>query len=234
MPSIVFASPKGGAGKSTSAVLLATELANSGATVTLIDADPNKPVSRWAKKPGRPASLTVIADVDEETITGQIKDARAKSQFVIVDLEGTASAMVTFAIGMANLVIVPTQGSQLDAAEAVRAIKLVRNTEASRDGMKIPAAVLFTRANAAIETRDLKEIRAQFTGNGVPVFDTQIVERAAYRALFSYGGTLKTLDTKEVSGIAAALTNARAFASEVISILKQNEVPAPMKQAKVA
>jgi Mrp family chromosome partitioning ATPase len=45
MPVIVFASPKGGVGKSTSAVLLATELAQSGAAVTVIDADPNRPVS---------------------------------------------------------------------------------------------------------------------------------------------------------------------------------------------
>ena len=41
MPAIVFASPKGGAGKSTSAVVLATELAGQGAGVTIIDADPN-------------------------------------------------------------------------------------------------------------------------------------------------------------------------------------------------
>ena len=54
MPTIVFASPKGGVGKSTSAVLLATELARKGAAVTIIDADPNKPVSDWAKRAGPP------------------------------------------------------------------------------------------------------------------------------------------------------------------------------------
>ncbi len=54
MPTIVFASPKGGAGKSTAAVLLATELALKGAAVTIIDADPNKPVSEWATREGRP------------------------------------------------------------------------------------------------------------------------------------------------------------------------------------
>ena len=41
MPTIVFASPKGGVGKSTAAVLLATELASPGGSVTMIDADPN-------------------------------------------------------------------------------------------------------------------------------------------------------------------------------------------------
>lgn len=150
----------------------------------------------------------------------QIREARARAQFVIVDLEGTASAMVTFAIGMANLVIVPTQGSQLDAAEAVRAIKLIRNTEASREGLIIPAAILFTRTNAAIETRDLREIRAQFTANGVPVMQTQVVERAAYRALFSFGGTLHTLDPADVSGLAMARLNARIFTTEVVGMLK--------------
>ncbi len=41
MPVIAFANPKGGSGKSTSALLLATELAVKGASVTIIDADPS-------------------------------------------------------------------------------------------------------------------------------------------------------------------------------------------------
>ena len=102
--------------------------------------------------------------------------------------------MVTFAIGEADLVIIPTQGSQLDAAEAVRAVKLVRNT-GRKMPHPIPAAILFTRANAAIQTRDLKEIRAQFMADDVPILHTRLVERAAYRALFAYGGTLWTLDS---------------------------------------
>src|SRR3712207_1669174 len=57
MPTIVLASPKGGAGKTTSAVLLATELAQSGAAVTVIDADPNRNISEWAARPGRPEGL---------------------------------------------------------------------------------------------------------------------------------------------------------------------------------
>jgi chromosome partitioning protein len=46
-----LASPKGGAGKTTSAVLLATELAQSGAAVAVIDADPNRNISEWAARP---------------------------------------------------------------------------------------------------------------------------------------------------------------------------------------
>ena len=51
MPVIAFANSKGGSGKTTSALLLACELANAKA-VTLIDADPRHPISRtWAALP---------------------------------------------------------------------------------------------------------------------------------------------------------------------------------------
>jgi chromosome partitioning protein len=129
MPTIVFGSPKGGAGKSTSAVLLATQLAGLGAPVTLIDADPNKPLSRWAKLPGKPDNLTLVADVSEDTIIETIETRGRNTPFVIVDLEGTASMMVAYAISRADLVIIPVQGSYLDAAEAAKAIKLVQAQE---------------------------------------------------------------------------------------------------------
>ena len=121
MPTIAFATPKGGAGKSTSAVLLATELAQRGAAVTVIDADPNRPVSQWAKRPGCPEAVTVIDRVSEDSIIETIEDAAAKTAFVVVDLEGTASMTVAYAISRSDLVVIPAQGSQLDAAEAAKA-----------------------------------------------------------------------------------------------------------------
>jgi len=219
MPTIVFASPKGGAGKSTSAVILATEFAGKGAGVTILDADPNKPVSRWAKRPGKPAALSVIADVTEDSIMDQIEQAARQSAFVIVDLEGTASLMIGYAISRADLVIIPTQGSQLDATEAVKAIKLVRNMEKTA-GKAIPAVILFTRTSAAIRPRSLQAIEAEFSNSGVKVLDTQMHERDAFRAIFSFGGSLSDLERGQVSNIPAAVANARAFAGEVLSLLK--------------
>lgn len=148
MPNIIFASPKGGAGKSTSAVLLATQLAGLGVPVTLIDADPNKPLSRWARLPGKPDNLTVVADVTEESVIEAIEAAGKKTPFVIVDLEGTASMMVAYAISRADLVIIPVQGSHLDAAEAAKAIKLVRAQETAFK-RTITFTVLFTRTSTA-------------------------------------------------------------------------------------
>ena len=221
MATIVFASPKGGTGKSTSAVLLATELAGSGASVTVIDADPNRPLARWGKLPGKPAGLTVIDDVSERTIVRVIDQEAARAAFVIVDLEGTASRMVTYAMSRADLVIIPTRGSVLDAVEAVSAIREVRQQEEAFR-ITIPAAILFTCTSAAIRPRTLASIEAEFAANGVPVLGVRLHDREAFRALFSFGGGLAGLDPAAVRNVPAAIENARAFANEVVGMLRAN------------
>jgi chromosome partitioning protein len=230
MPTVVFASPKGGVGKSTAAVLLATELANHGASVTMIDADPNRPLTQWASRPGKPDKLSVITSVTEDSIIDTIEKAAMQTTFVIVDLEGTASMMAGYAMSRADLVIIPAQGSHLDATEAVKAIKLVRSQEKAFK-KKIPFAILFTRTSAAIRPRTLQSIEAEFAQNKVPMFGCQIHEREAYRAVFAFGGTLAGLDTSQVSNIAAAILNAKIFAGEVIEMLKEH---APARREEVA
>lgn len=221
MPTIVFASPKGGAGKSTSAVLLACELA-SRVPVTIIDADPNHPVSTWARRPGRPDNLKIVDNIHQSTIIDAIEEAAEKSTFVVVDLEGTASMTVAYAISRADLVIIPSQGSQLDAAEAAKAVRLIREQEKAfnRD---IPFAVLITRTSSAIRPRTLRHIEDEFRAHDVTVLKTQLHERDAYKALFSFGGTLNKLDADQVSGLKAAIANARSYSADVIALLRQSQ-----------
>ena len=118
--------------------------------------------------------------------------------------------MVALAISRADLVIIPSQGSHLDAEQAARAVQLVRMKEETFN-LSIPMAVLFTRTSAAIRTRDLKRIEANFAKADVPVFNVRLTERAPYRALFAYGGTLSSLDPSQVSGIPQAIENATSL-----------------------
>jgi len=219
MPIISFANPKGGAGKTTTALLLATELAEKGFTVTIVDADPERWISQWAEMPGRPASIDIVSDVTEDNIVDRIDEVAVKTQFVIVDLEGTASLTVAQAVSISDLVIVPVQGSTMDAKGGVKTLRLIR-TQGRTARREIPHAVVLTRTSAAIQTRDLKDVQQQLAEAGVPVFETAIVERAAFRALFVYGGTISNLNPVQVSSIDKALANARDFAAEVIRRLK--------------
>jgi chromosome partitioning protein len=218
MPTIVFANPKGGAGKSTAAVILATQLARRGAKVTILDADPNKPVSEWAKR-GLPDSVTVIADISEATIIDEIDAAAEKTPFVIVDLEGTASMMVAYAISRAHLVIIPTQASQLDAKQAAKAVMLIKQQEKAFR-KTIPFSILYTRTSSAIRTRTLAHLQSEFQKNNVHCFRTHLHEREAFRALFSFGGSLETLDARQVGGLDNAIANAREYAAEFVHMIQ--------------
>lgn len=223
MPVISFANPKGGAGKTTTALLLATELAEKGAHVTIIDADPEKWISGWGELDGKPDNIEIIRDVSEDSIVDLIETASGRSQFVVVDLEGTASLMVANAIGMSDLVIIPTQGSSMDAKGGAKTIRLIRNQERMAR-RSISHCVVLTRTSAAVTSRALRNVQEQLAASGIDVLETGIVERAAFRDLFDYGGGLAALDPKLVSNIAKAQTNARAFAGEVLKKLKAGQL----------
>ena len=218
MPTIAFVSPKGGVGKTTAATVLATQLARN-SQVVMIDADPNRPVAAWARLGRKPDTISVYSDVTQDTIIERTDEAARQAPFVIVDCEGTASLTVAYAIGAADLVIVPTQGSQLDAKEAARALALVKNQE-RQSRRQIPHAVLLTRTNPIIRPRTLTHVQAEFARHGVMLLESQLNEREAFRAIFSYGGAIEGLPVANVPNIEKAVANAREFAAEVIRLLR--------------
>ncbi|WP_263356167.1 nucleotide-binding protein [Acidicapsa ligni] len=65
MPTIAFVSPKGGVGKTTSAFLFSTAIAEI-YDITLIDADPNHPIKTWAEGGNTPKRMTIVSDADED------------------------------------------------------------------------------------------------------------------------------------------------------------------------
>ena len=230
MPTIVFMSPKGGAGKTTAALILATQLAR-GAPVTVIDADPNHPVKAWADSAKVSKNLTVVSDVNEENILERIEEEASRTPFVVVDLEGTAAKIVLLAVSQADLVIVPTQGSQLDAEQASRALKVIRQQE-KMSRRTVNYSVLLTRTNPAIRTRTMAHIERGLMDAGVPIFTTELHEREAFRAMFSFRQTLADLSPSDVANLDKAIANAHAFALEVIEQLRKQNAMAATAQVK--
>jgi chromosome partitioning protein len=214
MPTIVFVSPKGGAGKTTAALLLASQLATS-YDVTVIDADPNRPIKAWATGGHAPSRLSVVSDVDEDTIIERIEEAAEKTPIVVVDLEGTAAKIVVLAVSQADLAVIPIQGSQLDAEQASRAIKVIKQRE-KMTGKALPYAVLLTRTNPVIRTRTMAHIQKGLIEAGIPVMETELNDREAFRAVFSFRQTLTGLDPAEVANLDKAQANVEEFALEIV------------------
>ncbi|KKJ75232.1 hypothetical protein WH95_19610 [Kiloniella litopenaei] len=222
MPTIVLASSKGGVGKTTIALVLAQALVQAGAKVSLIDADPNSPISMWEKRTGKeniPKMLSLELGVTEDNIVEKIDEAAEKNVFVIVDLEGSANLSVSYAIGRADLVLIPTQGSQLDADEAAKVLKLI-NREAKAYRRTIPFAVALSKT-PYIKPRTAKHIESDFKKSNIPILPVEMFERDAFRAIFTFGGTLYDLTQEEVSSPQKAIENAEHFAKGVANYIRE-------------
>ena len=217
MPIISFASSKGGAGKTTSAIVLGTELAASGTTVIMLDADPAARLENWSTLANLPVNITAVKSKGEKYILDEIEESATKAAFVLIDLEGSASRLGSYAIGESDLVIIPSGEEQQDADASVETL-----AEVTREGRTrrrdISAAILLCRTNAAVKSRLEKHIQMQLK-TVAPVFDVQLHRRTAFSALHNVGAGLRQMDPAEFNGIDKAIANAQSFAAEVIDRL---------------
>jgi chromosome partitioning protein len=78
-----------------------------------------------------------------------------------------------------------------------------------------------TRTNPAIRTRTLRHIEQGLIDAGIPVFKTELHEREAFRAMFSFRQPLEHLNAAEVANLDKAIANAEWFANEVIETLRK-------------
>ena len=217
MPVVVIASPKGGSGKSTSAVLLGTELAHAGAQVTMLDCDPNRSLSLWGDRGELPPRMTLLADVTESDIVRTIQKHDADGGIVIVDLEGVASRLVSRAISQADLVLTPMRATTLDATIGARTLALIAEEEEAL-GRSIRHAVVFTMTRS-IESKQHRGIEASLSGQGVDIVQPSLMERAAFSALFAFGGDLRSMPAQ--GRMEEAIKNASAFAQAIYQRLTE-------------
>ena len=213
MPTLAFVSTKGGVGKTTSALLLAMGLAERGHAVSMVDSDPNLPLKAWAELPGKPDAIGLYHAPSFQALPGELRRAKLAAEWVVVDTEGGAPRMGGMAIANADLVITPLAASQLDAREAYKVAQMVSDIS-HREGRAIPLVCLFARTPPA-GRRSFQEVRAELQAAGLPVLSVALSDKEAFRALFSKGGSLWSLTSSQVSGLAAARELVQAYADEV-------------------
>lgn len=216
MPVITFANTKGGAGKTTAVLLLATELARLGFRVSVLDADPQHWITRWYEtSQSALGKLTVVPYVTMNSIDRQLAEEKARADFVLIDLPGSRSSLLAKAVGHADYVLIPVQGSAMDAQGGANVIELLQYLEDKAD-IRIRHSVVLTRVNSMVTTRAMNAVKDLLAARRVHLLETPIIERSAFRDMFGCGGTLYSMDARRVSNLDKAQENARALALEVL------------------
>lgn len=193
---IAFATTKGGSGKTTLTVALATALANSAQKVVALDTDPNKNLSiRVGDVPFR------HREVAEEQIMAAVREEREAGNIVVIDVAGALSRGMLYAISVANAVIIPCRPDRTDVIEAARTQDVLRQAE-EMTGRTIPHAALLTQVNRRAQVTAVT--RDQLTALGVPCLASELPLRTAYQAASWSGFPLSDSHVQaDIKGIAA-------------------------------
>jgi len=230
---IVVGNEKGGAGKSTIAVHLATYLLHEGARVTVVDLDIRQQstahffANRRAWTDAQNLALPqpdVLAGSDEAMLSSALC---ADSDFIVVDTPGADSALSRAAHCRAHLVVTPMNDSFVDfdmlgvvdpvTLEVLKpslyaeAVWEARKTRAMSGGGSLDWVILRNRL-AALEPRNRKRIDERLAALSRRVGFRAVGglrDRVIYRELFPFGLTVSDL-SQQVRPVQVSLAHVAA------------------------
>jgi chromosome partitioning protein len=190
---LTVASFKGGVGKTTTAVHLATYLAEKGSTL-LIDGDANRTACKWAKR----------AESNEKEQKSERAKSKFKLPFKVIDEMQTARYAGKFEHVVIDTEARPKQ-EELDAlvegcdllvlpvTPSMFAVDALYDViDALRSIAQDKYRVLLT-AVPPVPTKYEQELRKALTGDGIPLFNKGIRRTAAFRESESIGVPVNAL-----------------------------------------
>lgn len=199
---------KGGVGKTTTAVHLATMLSRHGKTL-LIDGDPQASAASWAAwrrdNPAYTPSPTTVCLAGKAILT-EGKQLAGGFQDVVIDAGGRDSVGLRSALLLAQRAIVPVGASNLDAAAMTDLLTVV---ELARDfNPDLDVLVLLTRIDP--RTKDAAEMIEFLVEQKLNVLPSRICERVAFRRAIGEGATVGELGKDQT-----AISEIESFFKEV-------------------
>ncbi|MFI0396243.1 ParA family partition ATPase [Paracoccus jiaweipingae] len=196
---ITVAQQKGGSGKTTLAVNLAVALRGRGFTVALVDTDPQGSLGRWFIE----RLETRGADEGIEFSTSSAWGASYESDklkkrfdFVIIDTPPKIDSDLRPALRVADLVLVPVAGSQVDLWATEGVLDLSHRE-------RRPTLLVLNRIRP--NTRLAEDVAAQAAGLDADLAQTRLANRVTYAETLGLGQGVAESRNKPAQDEIAAL-----------------------------
>ena len=214
MATLCISSTKGGCGKSTIAICIASQLALDGYRVALLDCDLNQHATHFGQLADIPG-LMVAPAVDERNVLAALRKAQDETDLVVIDLPGGSSTLALKALQRSNFVLIPCQATLPDVRDAVRTVEQIDDAqELARS--PIARSLIWSRIQPGFEARSSRHVRQSVEERGVPIFKTAMMQRAALAEFHLTGKVPRQVDPN-----GSAAQNIAAVTSELLANLEQ-------------
>lgn len=182
---ITVATMKGGSGKSTVASCLAVHWHLQGRRPTIIDADPQRSIARLAMRERALGGVPVLEDTTENAWRTARRLSAAGAP-IIIDTPGFRSVTTLACIAITDFLLVPVKPSPFDVDRMLDTLDVLLK------GERPVFRCLLTQT-----TRDsviAKHIRSELTEVGLPVLQSEMMNRVAYPEAALWGATPSLID----------------------------------------
>lgn len=222
---LTIASTKGGVGKSTFTINLATELMRLGHKVAVLDADPQNTISKWNKvreymiSQGENLQPLFVASAQGESLIEIALMKREQGYITLIDSPGVNDSSMRAALLRSDYVITPAPPSPVDLWEVETLIQVVKKLS-DIQRRRIPIMLLFNKVPTGHNIKNVEEsIKYIEEGNVLIdyIIKTEIKTRQAYQHSIKEGRGVVEYSPSDIK----ACDEIKRCAIEIISKIKE-------------
>lgn len=178
---ISLVNQKGGVGKTTTAVNLASSLARKNLRLVLVDLDPQGSATKWHDVEGNQAFE--ILNRSNLFTASDLEALSTAYDYVIVDAPPAINELTRNVLEVSDVTVIPVTPSSLDLWACADTLKMAKEVQEKHPGLEIKFLV-----NRKIPgTRAGREIRQALREYNTGVMNTELCQRVAYVDAMKYG-----------------------------------------------
>lgn len=210
---IIIGCNKGGAGKTTIASNLAVAIARTGKEVCLVDADPQRSVSRWHAEREAGGLQPLITPMEKrDNIASALRSLGEKYDYVLVDVAGRNSRELISGAAVADLVIAPHQASQLDLDTLSELQEQIIRIRDVNPGLQVVAYQTMASTNPSVKGTERQEFLAYLAAfPEIQPLDSTGYYRKVYRDVIPLGKSVLEADNP------SAIAEIKALHQEIVN-----------------
>lgn len=181
---VVFLQTKGGAGKTMNVVGLACRMALDGASVGVVDSDPNKGATEFFNRSDYDVACDYIGDASVfESAINQFKES-GEYDIVFVDTAGARTLLHEHAMAASDLIIIPVKTEADDCDRALETYGHVKNASAEF-GRELKTRFLFCDVDKG--TRIAQMMSDWAKSEELPFFSNSIGHATGFKEMKTMG-----------------------------------------------